>query len=90
MKQTVFSTYKRCIGIGFKKNKIFYMTESRLPQLIISLGAKFDIIFVIVSLKTDTCSLTSKSMSADSQLSSQLLFFIWSEFTWEKCQTVLS
>ena len=36
-------------------------------QIIISLGTKFNMTFLIVSLKTDTCSLTFKSMSADSQ-----------------------
>ena len=43
---------------------------------IISLRTKFDIIFVILSLKTDTCSLTSKSMSADSQSNKSTALFI--------------
>ena len=51
--------------------RFFYGSSSRegldhLYIIIISLGTKFDIIFVIVSLKTESCSLTSKLMSADS------------------------
>ena len=42
-------------------------SDRESSQIIILLGTKFDIIFVNVSLKTDTCSLTFKSMSADSQ-----------------------
>ena len=55
-----------------------------------SLGTNFDIIFVIVSLKMDTCSLTFESMSADSQSNKSTALFIWSEFAWEKCHTALS
>ena len=44
-------------------------------QIIISLGTKFDMTFLIVSLKTDTCSLTSKSMSADSKSKKVNCFF---------------
>ena len=47
-------------------------------------------IFVIVSLKTETCSLTSMSMSDDSQSKKSTDIFIWSEFAWEKCHVVLS
>ena len=94
MKHTVFSMYKRRIAIGFIKNKIFYMTVHPGRVSIFTtnymLGRKFDIIFMIVTLETDTCSLTSKSMSADSQLDKSTALFIWSEFASEKCQAAQS
>ena len=54
VEHTAFSTYKCFIEIGFIKNKIFYMTVHP-GRVTISLGIKFDIIFVIVSLKTGAC-----------------------------------
>ena len=42
-------------------------------------------IFVIVSLKTGTHSLTSKSVTAGSQSNKSTALFIWSEFASEKC-----
>ena len=41
-----------------------------------SLGTNFDIIFVIVSLKTDICSLTFESIIADSQSNKSTALFI--------------
>ena len=75
MKHPVFSRYKRFIEIGVTKNKIFYVAVHP-GRVIISLGTKFDIIHVIVSLKTDTCSLKSKSKSADSQSNKSATLFI--------------
>ena len=40
----------------------------RSPQVINSLGTILDMIFIIVSLKTETCSLKSRLLSEDSQL----------------------
>ena len=93
MEHTVFSTYKLFIKIIFIKNFFtwrFIQRGSRSSPIIILLGTKFDIVFVIVSLKTGTCSLTFKSMSADSQSKKSAALFIWSEFPWEKCHTVFS
>ena len=47
---------------------------TRSSQKLISLETKFDIIFVIILLKMETCLLTCKSVSADSQQTCQLLF----------------
>ena len=55
----------------------------RFSQMIISIGTTFDIIFVTVSLKMETCSLTSKSVSAESYSDKLAALFIWSEFAWE-------
>ena len=61
----------------------------RFSQMIISIGTTFDIIFVAVSLKMETCSLTSKSVSAESYSNKLAALFVWSEFAWELL-TVLS
>ena len=77
MEYTVFFNEKRFIKISFIKNKIFYMVAhlgTRSSQKLISLETKFDIIFVIILLKMETCLLTCKSASADSQQTCQLLF----------------
>ena len=86
MEHTVFSTYIRIIEITFVKNKIFYMAVQ--PGRVVR--NKIDIIFVIVLLKTETCSLTFKSASADYQSNKSTALFIWSEFAWGKCHTVFS
>ena len=43
--------------------------------------SKFDIIFVIVSLKTETCSLTCKPVSVDSQSNKPTVLFLWPDPT---------
>ena len=77
MEHTVFFTKKCFTDISVIKNKIFYVVVhpgSWLSQIMISLETKFDIIFVIILLKMETCLLTCKSASADSQQTCQLLF----------------
>ena len=51
--------------------------------MIISIGTTFDIICVTVSLKMEACSLTSKSVSAESYSDKSAALSVWSEFTWE-------
>ena len=46
----------------------FIQGGSRSPQVINLLGTILDMIFIIVSLKTETCSLKSRRLSEDSQL----------------------
>ena len=58
-------------------------------QIIISLGTTFDMTFLIVSLKTDTCSLTFKSMSADSQSKKVNCSFYMIRVCYTKCYTVI-
>ena len=66
----------------------FIQGGSRSSQVINSLGRKLDMIFIIVSLKTETCSMTSRLLSKDSQSNRLMVFFIWSEFAArEKCHT---
>ena len=61
-------------------NKIFYIAihpgGSRSSLVINSLKTKLDMIFTIVSLKTDTCSFTSRLLSEDSQ-SNRLMAFLY-------------
>ena len=68
----------------------FIQGGSRSSQVINSLGTKLDMIFIIVSLKIETCWLKSRLLSEDSQSNRLMAFFIWSEFVLEKCHTVLS
>ena len=70
--------------------KRFIQKGSWSSQVTHSLGAKLDMIFIIVSLKTKTCSLTLRLLSEDSLSNRLIASFIWSEFAWEKCHTVLS
>ena len=67
----------------------FIQGGSRSSQVIISLGTKLDMIFITVSLKIETCSLTSTLLSKDSQPNRLMAFFIQSEFARGKCHTVL-
>ena len=93
MEHTVFFTKKCVTDISVIKNKIFYVVVhpgSWLSQIMISLETKFDIIFVIILLKMEICSLTSKSASGDSQLNKLTALFIWSKFSGEKYHAVLS
>ena len=62
----------------------------RSSQVINSLGTKLDMTFIIVWVRTETCSLTSGLLSKDSQSNRLMAFFIWSEYAQEKCHTVLS
>ena len=57
----------------------FIQGGSQSSQVINSLGTKFDMIFIIVSLKTDTCSLTSRFLSEDSQ-SNRLMAFLYDQY----------
>ena len=54
----------------------FIQGGSGSSQVINSLGKKLDMIFIIVSLKTETCSLTLRLLSEDSQSNRLLTFFI--------------
>ena len=47
------------------------------PKRVSNLGIKFNITFVIVSLKTDSRSLTFKLMSADPQSNKSTALFIY-------------
>ena len=66
----------------------FIQGGSRSSQVINSLGTKLDMIFIIVSLKTETYSLTSRLLSQDSQSNRLMDFFMWSKFAWEKCSFI--
>ena len=68
----------------------FIQGGSRSSQVINSLGTKLDMIFIIVSLKIETCSLKLRLLSEDSQSNRLMALSIWSEFAWEKCHTFLS
>ena len=59
-------------------------------QVINSLETKLEIIFIIASLKTETCSLTSRLLSKDPQSNRVMALFIWLKFTREKCYTLHS
>ena len=53
----------------------FIQGGSRSSQVINSLGTKLDIMFIIVSLKTETCSLTSRLLNEVSQANRLMDFF---------------
>ena len=44
----------------------FIQGRSQLSKIVTLLGTKFDIVFMFVLVKIETCSLTSKFVSADS------------------------
>ena len=56
----------------------FIQGGSQSLQVINSIGIKLDMIFIIVSLKTETCSLTSTLLNEDSQ-SSRLMAFLYGQ-----------
>ena len=56
----------------------------------VSLRAKLVVIFMVVELRTEACSLTSRLFSADSQSKRSIELLIWSELKCWKCHTVLS
>ena len=80
---------------NYGRNEIFYIAihPGRISIVTINrfIGNKVRrMIFVIVSIKTESSSLSSRLLSEDSQSNRLMGFFIWSEFALDKCHTVLS
>ena len=54
----------------------FIQGESQSSQVTNTLGTKLGIMFITVSLKTETCSLTSRSLSKNSQSNRLMTFYM--------------
>ena len=78
--------------IIYGNNEIFriaiHLRGSRSSIATNSLGVKFDMIFIIISLKTETCSLATRLLSEDSQ-SNRLMAFLYDRNFPEKNTTQL-
>ena len=86
---------KKIFYENYGRNEIFYIAihPGRISIVTINrfIGNKVRrMIFVIVSIKTESSSLSSRLLSEDSQSNRLMGFFIWSEFALDKCHTVLS